>query len=278
MVFAVKLHIEVSGLKRILSAVLVLSLFFSFSACSEKNIQPDAPAEVSETSFRASDFKNESVKTLVGDGRLNTHIDYDLPTTLGLLRNISEEAKYETVIYDELPAKVRNVSKYLLGNILMKVESYIAQTGDYIFVRFFNTSYGDTVYIILDDSNRVYRVFMFKAGEKKYTLMQGGYMDFSSSYMINNKKYLESAVLTMTMDERTNDTLFCRYSFPMSDTETVEVMHDESGDMLYCRDKTNTNEIIFGNNLKEISVEKCNELIRIFSERINKKYGIEIIK
>ena len=276
--FAVKLHVEVSGVKRVLSAILALSFVFSLSACSDKNTQNYVPAETSETSLRASDFKNESVKTLIGDGRLNTHIDYDLPTTLGLLRNISEEAKYETVIYDELPAKVRNVSRYLLGDILPIIESYIAQTGDYIFVRFFNTSYGDTVYIILDDSNRAYRVLMFKSGEKTYSLRMGEYTDFNSSYLTKNKKYLEQSSPLMTMDEKTNETLLCRYSFRMSDTETVEVMHDESGDMLYCRDISAQNEAFFDGKMKEISTDECNTLIRRFSEKINKKYGIEIIK
>lgn len=250
----------------------------SFSACSKKNIQADVPVETSKTSLKVADVKNESLKTLVGDGRLNTHIDYDLPTTLGLLRNISGEVKYETVIYDELPAKVRNVSKYLLGDILSSVESCIAQTGDYLFVRFFNTSYGDTVYIILDDSNRAYRVLMFKDGEKKYSLRKGAYTDFNSSYLIKNKKYLEQSVPLMTMDEKTNETLMCRYSFPMSDAEKVEVLHDENGDMLYCRDISAHNENLFDGNLKDISTEKCNELIKGFSERINRKCGIEIIK
>lgn len=275
MCFAVKLHIEVRILKRLLSALLVLSFALMLSACSSKN--GGEYAEVpSEKVLTASEIKNEAVRTLVGDGRLVNRLEYDLPTTLGLIKGIADEAEYTETVYDELPAKVRNVSKFILDDILETEKSIIAQTGSYTFVQLDGSSLGDKVYIIADDSKRVYRVMIFTDGQETYEMLSGLYTDFSNSYFYKNKEYAKHICRKMTVKEETNEILVCRLDFPVSEKETVGAVYNESGEMLYCFDKSDSGEKYFNRNFAEISSDDAEAETEEFAQRIKRKYEIEL--
>lgn len=263
-------------MKKFLSVFLVSLFIISLAACSTDNKSDyEMP---SEKSLNASEIQNEAIKTLVGDGRLVSQIENDLPTTLGLIRDIAGKAEYRTTIYDELSARVRNISKYILGNVLETSSSLIAQTGSYTFVKVSGTSYADEILIALDDSNRVYRVMMFNDGEKDYCIYKGEYNDFSNEYFYKNKKYVELSCPKFVVLEETNEALMCSYSFPIGENESVDVFHDENGEMLYCCDKTGQSAGYFNSKSNVITSDEAERLEEEFKERINKKYGIELLK
>ena len=244
-------------------------LIMSFSACSKGGGKSGGETEItSEKSLSASEIQNESIRTLVSSGRLAVQADYDLPTTLGLIRRIADGAKYEKTVYDELPAMARNVSKYQLDGILESEESVTAQTGTYTFIRI------GSACIILDDSNGIYRVMKFSDGQKTYEMLSGSYGDFSNSYFYKNKEYAGKASRHMTVKEETNETLMCVCVFPINENESVKAVYDENGELLYCCDVSGGAEKYYNRSFNEISSEETDkeELIN----RIKKKYGIEI--
>lgn len=261
-------------MKRLTAALLALVFVLSLSACSSEN--SNTTEEPSEKVLAASEIKNEAVKTLAGDGRLVNQLEYDLPTTLGLIRRIGDEAEYTETVYDELPAKVRNVSKFILDNILENENSVIAQTGSYTFIRMSDSVLGDTVHIILDDSRRVYRVMIFTDGQEAYEMLSGFYTDFSNSYFYKNKEYAKHICRRMTVKEETNEILVCSLDFPVSEKETVGAVYNESGEMLYCFDKSDSGEKYFNRNFAEISSDDAEAETEEFTQRIKRKHEIEL--
>lgn len=258
-------------MKKILSVLLVLLLIMSFPACSESGGKSGSETEItSEKSLSVSEIQNESIRNLVSTGRLVSQADYDLPTTLGLLRGIADGAKYEKTVYDELPAMARNVSKYQLDGILESAESVTAQTGKYTFIR------TGCICIILDDLNENYRIMKFSDGQKTYEMLGGSYGDFSNSYFYKNKEYAGKTSRHMTVKEETNETLMCVCVFPLSENESVKAVYDENGEMMFCFNVTDNGEKYYNGNFTEISSEETE--IEEFADRINKKYGIELRK
>lgn len=258
-----------------MSALLVLSFVLLCSACSSEN-GGEYAEEPSEKVLNASEIQNDAVKTLVGDGRLVNQLEYDLPTTLGLIRGIADDVKYTETVYDELPAKARNISKYILDNILESEKSVIAHTGSYTFIRMDDSSSKNMVYIILDDSNRVYRVMTFIDGQETYEMLSGLYTDFSNSYFYKNKEYAKHICRKMTVKEETNEILVCRLDFPVSEKEIVGAVYNERGEMLYCLSKSDIGEKYFNRNFAEISSDDVEAEIEEFTQRIKRKYEIEL--
>ena len=260
-------------MKRFLSVVLMTVMLASLASCSSGNADTEPTAA---TSAAADEMPAGALKALTDEGVLQTHIEYDIPTVIGVMRDIVGKTSFlPAPNYDELPKVARNISEYILDNDLKTAEPMCAKAVGYKMVKFDSAAYGDGSFIVLDDANQTYYFFGFPQNEKCYVLMKGGYGDFKSRFFADNKAFVKSAVKKYTVLKDTNEILFCTCGYPL-DGESIEAVYGADGDMLVCRCEKDGKEIIYGGGFAEITPAQADSLIGELTEEINQKYGITV--